>query len=81
MNTNIHPIFILAYDMIGDQLKENGLACGEAFRVCEEVYKDFLQSKYNDPNWSEYECLDKFVWYADIQDYIDKYPYLKSEGE
>jgi hypothetical protein len=80
MGNNIHPIFILAYDLIGEKLKENKLACGEAYIICERIYKDFLCSQYNDVEWSEYECLCEFVENINVGVYIHNYPYLKEDS-
>lgn len=52
-------IFVLGYDLLHDTLK--GIACDEAYDLCVELYNDFEDSIYNNPRFSEYECLSKYV--------------------
>ncbi len=52
-------IFVLGYDLLHDVL--NGLECDAAWDLCVEVYNDFDGSIYDNPNYSGYVCLSKYV--------------------
>lgn len=51
--------FVLGYDLLHDTL--NGLECDIAYDLCVELYADFANSTYNNPNKPEYECLSKYI--------------------
>ena len=52
-------VFVLGYDLLHDVLNE--MPCDTAYDLCISVYDDFIHSEYNNPNKSEYECLQKYV--------------------
>jgi hypothetical protein len=70
---NSYPIFMIGYDFILKQLKNNNIPTDDAYRICERVYNDFLSSKFNDENQSEYDCISDFIDTIDLKGYIIQY--------
>lgn len=57
-------IFVLGYDLLKEKLYnlDAYLECDTAFEICESVYKQFIESGYNDNYaYSDYENLQRFV--------------------
>lgn len=52
-------VFVLGYDLMHNLL--NNIECDVAFEICSEVYDEFLLSKENTPDKSEYECLSNYI--------------------
>ena len=70
-------IFVLGYDLLHDVL--NGIECDVAYDICLEVYSDFEGSIYNNPNFSGYMCLSKYIE-ANIETIKNNIKALTPEG-
>ena len=63
MNKNTsYMIFVLGYDLLQQQLTGiEDCHCDWAYRVCERVYDEFLQSEEYLQDKSEYEALQDWI--------------------
>lgn len=52
-------IFVLGYDLLHDVL--DGIECDVAYELCTEIFNDFSESIYDNPNHSGYECLEEYI--------------------
>lgn len=54
--------FVLGYDLLHDEIRQQKLACDEAYEKCKEIIRLFDQSEeIDDLSLSCYEALEKFL--------------------
>ena len=62
MEDKNYIIFILGYDLLNKELKKSDRPeCDLAYKQCEELATEFINSKYNINTKGLYECLEDFI--------------------
>ena len=63
MNENTsYMIFVLGYDLLQRELTlYEDCPCDRAYKICSDIYKEFLDSEEAKQDKSEYECLQDWI--------------------